>query len=320
MASPRVSLEQWRALLAVVEHGGYAQAAVALSKSQSAISHAIQKLEQGLGVQAFEIQGRKAVLTDTGRMLERRARVLVEDATALERAAKQVSAGWESEIRVAAEIIVPTRLLIDAFDRFGRESPATRIELVESVMAGGTEALEKGEVDLALTPHLPPGRMGEAFMTLAFLAVAHPDHALHRLGRPLELRDLRRHRRIVVRETSAKRGTRVLAGEAGMRWTVGQMSTSIEAVTLGHGYAFYPIERIRHELDSGQLKALPLREGAERRIEVYLQFADREAAGPGTLRLAQILRECVRTNCPGAEPAVTPSPKPRPARRPARKL
>ena len=42
---PHISLEQWRALLAVVEAGGYAQAAEALHKSQSAITYAVQKIE-----------------------------------------------------------------------------------------------------------------------------------------------------------------------------------------------------------------------------------------------------------------------------------
>ena len=37
---PHVSLEQWRALIAVVEAGGYAQAAEALHKSQSAVTYA----------------------------------------------------------------------------------------------------------------------------------------------------------------------------------------------------------------------------------------------------------------------------------------
>ncbi|MGH9577863.1 MAG: LysR family transcriptional regulator, partial [Terriglobales bacterium] len=34
----RITLDQWRALLAVVDAGGYAQAAAALHKSQSTMS------------------------------------------------------------------------------------------------------------------------------------------------------------------------------------------------------------------------------------------------------------------------------------------
>ena len=46
----RVSLDQWQALQAVVEAGGYAQAAARLHKSQSAITYAVQKIETQLKV------------------------------------------------------------------------------------------------------------------------------------------------------------------------------------------------------------------------------------------------------------------------------
>jgi len=83
-----ISLEQWRALVTVVEAGGYAQAAEVLFKSQSAVTYAVQKIEQQLGVKAFELQGRKAVLTPTGHMLYRRALALVTEAAELEKAAR----------------------------------------------------------------------------------------------------------------------------------------------------------------------------------------------------------------------------------------
>ena len=42
--APRITLEQWRCLVAVVDEGGYAQAAEALNKSQSSVTYAVQKL------------------------------------------------------------------------------------------------------------------------------------------------------------------------------------------------------------------------------------------------------------------------------------
>ncbi len=45
MSQPRIGIEQWRALMAVVDAGGYAQAAQALHKSQSAVTYAVQKIE-----------------------------------------------------------------------------------------------------------------------------------------------------------------------------------------------------------------------------------------------------------------------------------
>jgi hypothetical protein len=48
---------------------------------------------------------------------------------------------------------------------------------------------------------------------------------------------------------------------------------------------------IRRELKEGLLKQLPLREGGERWSDLYLVHADRDYAGPGAVRLAQIIRE-----------------------------
>ena len=89
---PHISLEQWRSLMAVVDAGGYAQAAAALHKSQSAVTYAVQKIESQLGVKVFAIEGRKAALTPTGQMLYRRAVALVGEARDLERAAQRLSA------------------------------------------------------------------------------------------------------------------------------------------------------------------------------------------------------------------------------------
>jgi DNA-binding transcriptional LysR family regulator len=300
---PKISLDQWRALMAVVDAGGYAQAATLLHKSQSAVSHAVQKLESLLGVHAFEIQGRKAVLTPTGQLLYRRAKALLDEANGLERDAQRLSAGWEAEIRVAMEIIFPTWLLLAALDRFGKESPHTRVEIIESVLGGTPEALLLGQVDMAISPQVPPGFLGEPLMRLRFIAVAHPQHALHRLGRPLTNRDLRAHRHLVVRDSGSQRDARSLSVETQQRWTVSHMATSIQAARSGYGFAWFPEDKIRDQLAEGTLKALPLSEGAERYAELYLVLADPEHAGPGTLRLAQILREEVSGGCAKAKQA-----------------
>jgi DNA-binding transcriptional LysR family regulator len=99
-----------------------------------------------------------------------------------------------------------------------------------------------------------------------------------------------------VRESGTRRATRPKI-EATQSWTVSHMATSIEAALQGHGYAWYPEERIRPELDAGTLKPLPMREGAAVFAQLYLVFADRDAAGPGTLRLAHIIRERVAATC-----------------------
>src|SRR3984957_16803994 len=118
--NPRISLEQWRSLLAVVDAGGYAQAATVLHKSQSAVTYAVHKMESLLGGKIFEVIGRKAHLTATGQVLYRRAKALLEEAGALETAAGSLAAGWEPELKLAVEVVFPTWLLLECFSRFAR--------------------------------------------------------------------------------------------------------------------------------------------------------------------------------------------------------
>ena len=302
--TPRITLEQWQALVAVVDAGGYAQAAERLHKSQSSVTYLVQKLESLLGVKAFEIKGRKAALTPAGELLYRRARVLLDEAAGIEKAAKSASAGWEAEIRMAAEMIFPAWLLLKCFDKLNAESPHTRIEYFESVIAGTNELLLTGSADLAITVQVPQGFTGAPLMPLRMMLVAHPEHPLHKLGRALTMRDLRAHRQLVIRETDTLRATKTMI-EATQRWTLSHVSTAIFAASMGLGYGWFPEERIRGELKEGELKVLPLGEGAERVGQLYLVYGDRENAGPGTLRLAGIIHEMVKQECASAAGGTT---------------
>jgi DNA-binding transcriptional LysR family regulator len=295
--TPHVTLEQWRALVAVVDAGGYAPAAETLHKSQSAVTYAVQKLQSQLGVKAFALEGRKAVLTPTGHLLYRRARALLDEATAAERAARALSAGWEAQIRLAVEVVFPTWLLLKCLDRFGTESPNTRIELIESVLGGTGEALLQGHADFAIAPQVPPGFLGDALLRIRAIPVAHPAHPLHAIKRKLTLRDLAAHRHLVVRDTGTRRDARSFSVDVAQRWTVSDMATSIHAACMGFGFAWFPEDKIRDELAAGTLKPLPLREGGERFGELYLILADPDAVGPGTRRLCAIIREAVAAEC-----------------------
>jgi DNA-binding transcriptional LysR family regulator len=209
------------------------------------------------------------------------------------RAAGTLAAGWEPELRLAVEIIFPTWLLLECFARFAEDRPETRIELYETVLSGTEEALLERRVDLAICSEVPRGFVGDFLMRVRFIPVAHPDHPLHRLGRALTLQELRKHRHLVIRDTgSQRRGGTWLGAE--QIWTVSHKATSIHAAVMGLGFAWYPEELVRGELGSGTLKALPLREGTERWGNLYLVFADRDYAGPGAIRLAEIIREAVR--------------------------
>ena len=296
MSGPRITLDQWAALVAVVEQGGYARASRHLHRTQSTVTYTIQKLEEQLGLKVFERSGRRSVLSAAGQVLYRRGKTLLEDATRIEHSAAGLAQGWEAEIRLAVDAIFPTWLLLRALGQFGTEHPDIRIELVEAVLGGVEEAITEGRVDFIIGTLVPGGFTGDTLMQVRFVCAAAPSHPLHRLGRDIDIDDLRAHRHLVVRDSSARR-----ARSGGWlnerRWTVSNKATSIRAACMGLGYAWFAEENIREELDSGALRRLPLTEGSERFATLYLVYADRVAAGPGTRRLVEILREQVAENC-----------------------
>lgn len=296
MSQPRITLDQWAALVAVVEAGGYAQASRRLHRTQSTVTYTIQKLEDLLGLKVFTIQGRKAVLTEAGQVLYRRGKGLLDSASHLERAAAELARGWEPEIRLAVDAIFPTWLLLECLAEFGAEHAGTRIELYETVLGGSEDSLTDGSADFVIGSLVPGGFLGDTLMQVRFVCAAAPQHPLHTLGRPLTLDDLRQHRHLVLRDSGTRR-SRSAGWLNEQRWTVSNKATSIRAACMGLGFAWYAQEMIREELDRGALVPLPLVEGSERYVTLYLVYADRDSAGPGVRLLTEIIRRRVAETC-----------------------
>ncbi|GJM10103.1 MAG: transcriptional regulator [Lysobacteraceae bacterium] len=294
----KATLKQWEALRVVVEEGGYERAAETLGRAQSTVSHTVKALQQGLGVQLLKVQGRKAELTPEGRVLLDQARHLLASAQQLETFAATVAAGHEAEITVVVDVITPERLLLNALCRFAEDFPMTRVEIVESSLSGTDELLARREADVVITPRVPPGFHGSELITINFVAVAHPDHPLHALNRPLSLEDLKPHRQLVVRDSGDHR--RRDAGWLGaqQRWTMSTMGMRKDCLLRGLGFSWMPQQKIADELDSGRLKALPMTEGNERRATLFLVLANGKMAGPASAAFSDALQSCAATSNP----------------------
>jgi len=291
MKTTRVTLDQWRALQTVVDCGGYAQAAEHLHRSQSSVSHAVTRLQQQLGVRLLRVEGRKAQLTEVGRILLQQARQLLDDALRLESQARQLEQGWEAELRLVVDTAFPTALLMQALQQFMPLGRGTRVQLEEMVLSGVDEALQAGEADIAIGAQIPQGFLGDPLLQVKFIAVAHPAHPLHALDQSLNLVDLRRETQVVARDsgTAHKRDAGWLGAE--QRWTVSGLETALTAVCHGLGFAWLPDHLIAPALADGRLKPLPLREGQHYFASLSLIVACPDRPGPAAQELLRILRE-----------------------------
>lgn len=285
---PRTTVEQWGLLAAVVERGGFAQAAAALHRSQSAVSYSVARLQEQLGVPLLELRGRKAELNEHGTVLLARARRIVEDLRALELLAQGLQRGWESELRLFVDAAFPRARLLRILAALQGSCAHTRLQLEDAVLSGAEQALLEGRADLAVAPTVPGGLLGEWLMDVNFIAVARHDHPLLREARQLSADDLARHTQSVVRDSGTLRPRD--AGWLGspQRWTVSSLEASFAAVEAGLAYAWLPAHLAQPAIDAGTLGALPLAAGATRRLPLYLILARPQAAGPAAQRAAEL--------------------------------
>lgn len=296
MKIPKVTLDQWRTLQAVVDCGGYAQAAEKLHRSQSSISYAVAKLQEQLGIDVLRIEGRKAFLTDEGKAILQRSRHVIESAAGVEQLAASLRRGWEAELRLVVDGAFPSDCLIEVLKAFEPISKGCRIQLREVMLSGAAEAVESGDAELIIGAWVPRGHLGEQITHIEFVAVASPEHPLHHLNRSLLPADLQAHRQVVISDSGQKQNIDKGWLEADQRWTVTHLSTAISTITHGLGYGWIPRQLITKELASGKLIPLPLREGGAEKVPLYMIFGHPDNVGPATIELADLFRQITTAN------------------------
>lgn len=291
--SPRAksTLEQWRIFQAVVEHGGYAQAADKLSKSQSSLNHAVAKLQSQLGIQLLEVVGRKAQLTEAGEVMLRRSKLLTEGVHELEQLATNLGQGWEPQLTIAYDKVVSRALVIKALKRFLPECRGTRVRMMETVLSGTVEAIEQARADLVITATLPQGVLGEFFGYIDLIPITHCSHPLASVDQSLSIDELSQELQLVVAETGSKplpsRGWLL----AEQRWTVESFEAVLEVLAQGIGFAWVPNHLADAQVATGNYKVLKVQGGAITRLSAYLVAPQPEQLGPAGQRLKQLLLE-----------------------------
>ncbi|MCL1124768.1 LysR family transcriptional regulator [Shewanella surugensis] len=292
MDRAKSTLEQWRILQAVVDFGGYAQAAEQLNKSQSSLNHAVAKLQQQLGVSLLEVHGRKAQLTASGEVLLRHSRHVTQSVNHLESLASNLHKGWEPTLTLAREIIYPMDDLINALDAFLPQSRGTRITILDSVITGTQELIKEQTVDLVICGGVPPkGYLAEPLCDVFFLLVCHPSHPLAETPHIEDDKILAEHLQVVIKDTARNETSDLGWLKAEQRWTVSNFHEAIKILKKGIGFCWIPSHLIDTELAQDELTQLTLQGSSQRKAMLSLVIPDRDKQGPASKLLESLILE-----------------------------
>ena len=118
MNLPKVTLEQWLVFQSIIETGSFSNAADSLFKSQSSISYNINKMQDIIGLKLFETHGRKAKLTEIGKLIYKRSKNIVNQLSQLENAISHYQSGTEHKFSVLIDELFPIELISIALKQF----------------------------------------------------------------------------------------------------------------------------------------------------------------------------------------------------------
>ncbi len=289
------TLDQFAVFVAVIEQGGFAAAARKLNRAQSAITYAIQRLEEQSGVELFDRSGYRPVLTDAGAALLPRARRVLEALVDFQQQAHGIAGGLEAELSLVVDMLAPMAPLAAALREMQTVFPTVQVRIDVESLGATSQLLARGEADLGLLLQVVPmaefatNRYGETDL----VAVAAPDHPLAKLPSPIASDLLRDHVQLVLASKAAVQGERDSGVHATNRWYLTDIAAKRVLLLAGAGWGSMPGHLVAEDLAAGRLVALaPDRwEGADRMPSLAAVIAHRKdvALGPAGRWLFQRL-------------------------------
>ena len=260
-----VTVRQLQMFAEAADARSFARAAETLHVSPAAISFQIKQLEDMSGFALFERTGKKAALTAAGEALLGYARIVLQALTDADQALMSLRGVVGGRVTLGAvstaKYIVPHVLA-----RFQADYPGITINLKFGNRHAITQALERGEIDLAIMgqPDGDSDVMATAFAPHPSVIIAAPDHRL--LTAPsLRMAELASER-LITREDGS--GTRRLMEQAflaaGVAPRIGMTTDSNEtikqAVMAGMGIAVISRHTIGLELALALVRLLPVQD------------------------------------------------------------
>lgn len=250
------------ALLELIEtRGSFAAAAKALNKAPTAITYQLRQLEDSLDMLIYDRSGHKARLTPAGLTLLEEGRRLLAESERVRRRVKAIATGWEPELRIVLDAIVPFGYITGLLKQFDELKAPTKVRVFTEVLSGSWEALHSGRADLLFGGERPADHFAssaglevQTLGTSQFVFAVAPSHPLAKQTDPLCAEDLAKYRAVAVGDTSRQFKPMSFGLQDGQDvLTVPNLEAKIEAQAAGLGCGWVPLERAKPFISSGLL-------------------------------------------------------------------
>ena len=252
-----ITLDALRAIEAIHQQGSFAGAAKVLFKVPSALTYTIAKLESDLNVALFDRSKKRAVLTSAGQLIVEQGQQLLVATSALENAVQQLETGWETQLSITLDTLVPLPIIFSLISEFDQLNKMTEISINEEVLSGSWESLlsNHAQIVVGATGGLPKGNINVVELAkVEFCFAVAANHPLAEKTQIITGDDIKKFASIVVTDSATsytRRTTGLLDTRRVIR--VSNMSAKINAQSMGLGIGFLPKHMIIDELRQGTL-------------------------------------------------------------------
>lgn len=151
-----VELMQFRALelfCSVAEYRSFSRAATEFSLTQSAVSQAIQQLEESLAVQLLDRTRRPLVLTQAGEFFHTRVQQLLRSYHRIEQEVRSLGEKLAGQLNVGAIYSIGSTYMPAARQEFRLQHPEVNVRFEYSSSEGVAEMVADGTVDIGFVSY-----------------------------------------------------------------------------------------------------------------------------------------------------------------------
>ncbi len=175
-----MTLTELQYIVAVAQERHFGRAADRVFVTQPALSLAIKKLEEELGVVIFERRRNQVAPTPVGEQIVQQAQRVLEEADRIKLVASQGRNQLVGPLRFGVIATVGPYLLPDLVPRLHKRAPQMPLEIEENLTANLSAMLKNGKLDVIMVafPFDEPGILTRPLYDEPFKAVVPADHPL----------------------------------------------------------------------------------------------------------------------------------------------